>query len=468
MASPSEGAVIPPESEICEKMNCGTSLVPVSSQDPQFSCALLENQAHINCGFEYYPQNTDFVQAVTNGLCSGVSDAHSTVEFTNTTSTNVYASFDHALQNLPSELYVQKLLEITSNNEQLIKEYRYALLVKAKTIQGCPTAVSLQKALTPTEVELNGTSHLNEQANSTYSNSADCPVMRLPINANDKPSPSETIRPNSQYSSNRSDKNDSAVNKGKNAKNQHTHSDKKTMEDHSGQHNSTPDSRSLSSAVRTRESTNKNTEIPGDHSDRSDLVHANNVARDTRTPYADASPNTVTLKSTNGAAMSQTINISNDRPKNASEPKRLYFPRKGQVSDLKQAPASLTLTNNTTGATEDADIFEGVTRKRNARFYISGISPRSTQLGMINFLKDRGISVSLCVLFKPKREGARRNAKINVSLKDAFTIESENFWPKGISCRPWLSNKQWQDRIARSDDAESDDEDQDPQNRDVD
>lgn len=332
------------------------------------------------------------------------------------------------------------------------------------------SAVSPQKALTPTEEELNGTSHLNEQANSTYSNSADCPVMRLPINANDKPSPSETIRPNSQYSSNRSDKNDSAVNKGKNATNQHTHSDKKTMEDHSGQHNSTPDSRSLSSAVRTRESTNKNTEIPGDHSDRSDLVHANNVARDTRTPYADASPNTVTLKSTNGAAMSQTINISNDRPKNASEPKRLYFPRKGQVSDLnsKQAPASLTLTNNTTCATEDADIFEGVTRRRNARFYISGISPRSTQLGMINFLKDRGISVSLCVLFKPKREGARRNAKINVSLKDAFTIESENFWPKGISCRPWLSNKQWQDRIARSDDAESDDEDQDPQNRDVD
>lgn len=74
----------------------------------------------------------------------------------------------------------------------------------------------------------------------------------------------------------------------------------------------------------------------------------------------------------------------------------------------------------------------------------------------------------MCVLFKPKREGARRNAKINASLKDASTIESENFWPKGISCRPWLSNKQWQDRIARSDDAESDDEDQDPQNRDVD
>ena len=84
------------------------------------------------------------------------------------------------------------------------------------------SAVSPQKALTPTEVELNGTSHLNEQANSTYSNSADCTVMHLPINAKNKPSPSETIRPNSQYSSNRSDKNDSVVNKGKNATNQHT------------------------------------------------------------------------------------------------------------------------------------------------------------------------------------------------------------------------------------------------------
>lgn len=102
----------------------------------------------------------------------------------------------------------------------------------------------------------------------------------------------------------------------------HTRTRKQWKTTQHGQHNSTPDSRSLSSAVRTRESTNKNTEIPGDRSDRSDLVHANNVARDKRTPYADvASPNTVTLKSTNGAARSQTIIISNDRPKNAPEPK---------------------------------------------------------------------------------------------------------------------------------------------------
>lgn len=48
-----------------------------------------------------------------------------------------------------------------------------------------------------------------------------------------------------------------------------------------------------------------------------------------------------------------------------------------------------------------------------------------------------------------------------------YFIESENFWPKGISCRPWRSNKQCQDRIARSDDFEPVDDDQDPQIRDV-
>lgn len=83
------------------------------------------------------------------------------------------------------------------------------------------------------------------------------------------------------------------------------------------------------------------------------------------------------------------------------------------------------------------------------RYYISGIGPRSTQSGMLNFIRKNGIQVSHCVFFNPKREGARRNAKMNVALCNAQTIESPGFWPKGISCRPWLSRKQWDDKIAR-------------------
>uniref|UniRef100_A0A8W8IKW6 Uncharacterized protein n=1 Tax=Magallana gigas TaxID=29159 RepID=A0A8W8IKW6_MAGGI len=48
-----------------------------------------------------------------------------------------------------------------------------------------------------------------------------------------------------------------------------------------------------------------------------------------------------------------------------------------------------------------------------------------------------------------KRPGSRRNAKINVALRDAQTIESPSYWPYGISCLPWLSNRQWEEKIAQ-------------------
>lgn len=91
---------------------------------------------------------------------------------------------------------------------------------------------------------------------------------------------------------------------------------------------------------------------------------------------------------------------------------------------------------------------EYVIMNETIRYYISGIGPRSTQSGMLNFIRKNGIQVSHCVFFNPKREGARRNAKMNVALCNAQTIESPGFWPKGISCRPWLSRKQWDDKIA--------------------
>jgi hypothetical protein len=97
----------------------------------------------------------------------------------------------------------------------------------------------------------------------------------------------------------------------------------------------------------------------------------------------------------------------------------------------------------------DEAIFEGVTYKRNARYYISGIGHRSTRLGLLYFLQQKGISVSHFVLFKPKYPGSRMNAKINVAPADAEIVESPGFWPRGISCRPWLSEREWDNKISR-------------------
>lgn len=48
-----------------------------------------------------------------------------------------FTSLDSNLQNLPKELYVEKLLEITNSNEHYIVDYRTYLCSKAKSIQGC-------------------------------------------------------------------------------------------------------------------------------------------------------------------------------------------------------------------------------------------------------------------------------------------------------------------------------------------
>lgn len=102
---------------------------------------------------------------------------------------------------------------------------------------------------------------------------------------------------------------------------------------------------------------------------------------------------------------SQPINTANQRKYIASDSKQSNSSRQCQATNSSSSPVSISqkptnLSSSSTGARVHADIFEGVTRKCNARYYISGISQSSTELGMTNFLKDKDISVSLCVFFK--------------------------------------------------------------------
>lgn len=61
-----------------------------------------------------------------------------------------------------------------------------------------------------------------------------------------------------------------------------------------------------------------------------------------------------------------------------------------KLKDIRQASNTSKDQEITDG---DVDILEGVTCKRNARYYIAGIGPRSSQNGLINFLRNRGVTV---------------------------------------------------------------------------
>ena len=104
-------------------------------------------------------------------------------------------------------------------------------------------------------------------------------------------------------------------------------------------------------------------------------------------------------------------------------------------------------TQDEEGEDAELDIFEGVTYKRKARYYLAGISPRSTRTGLINYVSRKGIKVTHFILFKAKYTGARLTAKINVPPEDAELLESRGFWPEGVSCRRWMSQRAWKEKI---------------------
>lgn len=110
--------------------------------------SVLNEEDTMQCA--YSPQNSEIVHVLTNNPVSENQPEHNLVEetFPNTVLTNCtcdFESFDNVLQNLPKEMYIEKLLQLTSSNEQLIIEYRTFLCSRAKTIEGCPKGNLIQR-----------------------------------------------------------------------------------------------------------------------------------------------------------------------------------------------------------------------------------------------------------------------------------------------------------------------------------
>ena len=64
--------------------------------------------------------------------------------------------------------------------------------------------------------------------------------------------------------------------------------------------------------------------------------------------------------------------------------------------------------------TTNDDFFTGVTKKRTARYYVSGIDPKSTRSGIITYLEQRDVHVTFLRLFNTKHNLYRTAAKLNV------------------------------------------------------
>lgn len=183
----------------------------------------------------------------------------------------------------------------------------------------------------------------------------------------------------------------------------------------SGKENNTTE---VTKDVRIRETKTQFPEDPADQTEPDDLLLSRDfVGSDDESDVIEQSTNT------------QCSVV--DSKKNLKDKRN--FSKNGQIKLSKPVPA---------------DIFAGVERK--ARFYLSGINEKSTRKVILLYLEKYGVKVTYLKLFKDKHNTAQISAKLNVTEETANIIDTDNFWPTGVMCRRWLSNREWQDKTKKN------------------
>ena len=135
-------------------------------------------------------------------------------------------------------------------------------------------------------------------------------------------------------------------------------------------------------------------------------------------------------------------------------------PETGSSADQNDSLYSVKLNENCddTQSNHSEDVFRGVRYKRNARYYVSGIDRDSNKHGILRYVENKGVKVTHMVMFKPRTPRSQHRMKINVPLAHASIVERYDFWPDGVECRRWYSNREWEARCSRQErDARNDD-----------
>ena len=84
------------------------------------------------------------------------------------------------------------------------------------------------------------------------------------------------------------------------------------------------------------------------------------------------------------------------------------------------------------------DGFKGVKRRRNRikRFFLSGIAVGVKEMNIRAYLEKRNVKPTHISIFKSRRKGTV-SAKINIPASDAKLVNTDEFWPMYVQCRPW-------------------------------
>lgn len=108
----------------------------------------------------------------------------------------------------------------------------------------------------------------------------------------------------------------------------------------------------------------------------------------------------------------------------------------------KRQNRSPNLTHSDETNVANVDGFAQYVRKRPRRYFIGGLVPSDTESKVAQYISDQGLKVTKVTIFRKHRDGQSNVfACINVE-DDGYTgvmTEDPLFWPRGVTCRPWLT-----------------------------
>lgn len=120
-----------------------------------------------------------------------------------------------------------------------------------------------------------------------------------------------------------------------------------------------------------------------------------------------------------------------------------------QVAALHPSPKKVQLINKTSSKSmsntpqhnnDIEDQFKGIKRYRTKKLFLTGIAEGVNENNIMAYLTKRNIKPTYISVFKSRRQGCV-SAKVNIPSSASKAIESENFWPKYVKCKPWRSNR---------------------------
>ena len=90
---------------------------------------------------------------------------------------------------------------------------------------------------------------------------------------------------------------------------------------------------------------------------------------------------------------------------------------------------------------EETD-FVGVQKHKIKRLYLGGVREGVNEQSITNYMGKKGISPTFIRLFKSKRKGTVA-VRVNVKTVNFERASDNDFWPKHVYAREWLSKPKW-------------------------